>query len=274
MLNYNKLDVVIENRGIVADSVTVTSQSSVEPSYLIGHKNTFFSPKGQVSTTIQMSYLLRANGDPNLEIIKRLKTYNFTQNTVRLSIAGLVGTFHLNQFSFDVQPNEPVRASASYISYEPIVGQLQRSEGLFNYEDGNFVNVLHGWATYVTTSGSYLDVPTYNLQYSFNADWRPVPVLGQKQVAEVLFLSAQERLKFERDDFLHVNFSGEIAGSRLLTANSESDVQLKGLVFVWDNANNNTAFDLNLKNAVITSTEFGALASEYGKSSVTIEQSF
>jgi hypothetical protein len=275
MVNYDKIDIVINNRGVIADSISIVSTSAVEANPILGYRNNPFSTRGQVSSTVQMSYLLRANGDPNLELIQRLKNYDFSTNSVRIQVAGLVGTFHLTQFSFSVSPNEPVKASATYVSFEQIGGQLERSEGLFDFEDGNYVNILHGWATYVTSTGNYLDVPAYNLQYDFSVDWRPAFVLGQKEASMVVFGGAREKVEFERDDFLHVNFSGELGNQRLFSGvHPEKDVALKGLVFVWDSNNDNTAFDINLKNAVITQTRFGVNANDYGRSSVTMEQSY
>jgi hypothetical protein len=111
-----------------------------------------------------------------------------------------------------IQPNSTVKASASFVSYHPLTGDVgtkRTGENAITYNKSN--SLAHGWTTFITNSGTAREVPIYEFSYQFRAQWNPIYTIGHTYPRQVQLLSAGEMIVLDKDDFRHIAFSGEKA---------------------------------------------------------------
>src|SRR4051812_26164528 len=244
-MQFFDVDVVFNGKGLVADSAVISSENSLQTAYLLGAQFTNQVPAGPLKHSIAISYTLNAISDPNLAVLSSLK--NAVIAPLVFCVGGYSGVAFLESFSLRAQPNEPIRASVSYSCFEPLSGSFVAGAVSVSY-DTLVDDLAHGWTTYVTSTGSYLSVPTYELEYDVNVEYAPVYTVGRKSPYVVNFVNETERVGLVRDEHYQIEFSGERTEVRLFDRNSESQILFTGLAILWDSEKKNN-FSISLKDS-------------------------
>lgn len=270
MLKFNNIDILLNGRGIVAENASISSNNTLQSIYTLGNNNSSLEPNAGIRNSFKIDYLLDTSYDVNFSLVAAAKIGN-TIGPIPLEIAGYSDSVYLQSVAFQAQPNQPIKVAASYYSFTPISGQMTPKRGTISY-DVSVENLAHGWTTFLTSSGNYLSVPTYEFSYEATLEWEPTYIIGVKEPYLVQLLGGVEKLTFTRDTFSKILFSGEEATSSLLSSDFERQIGLTGLALSWNNTANSLAF--GLKNAKVTTTQLTAQVDSQIYTNVTINSSF
>lgn len=227
---FDKAVVTVNNINLMADSASIDYSNTVTPLYSLGRRGPFIqAPQGSVKSNFNINYYVSTVKEPNFTIANQIRTGHSTFNYIstQVAIAGITGQCYLESYSLKVQPNEPTRASVSYVAYSKLSGSLQNksdgSPGSSGYSGSSgfsgYIGAVattfdmnqlsHGWTSFISSTTNYKDVPTYSFEYNLNARWQPIYIIGNKYPIQVQLLGGQESLKLIRDVYKEVQFSGE-----------------------------------------------------------------
>lgn len=231
MVFFENVDILINNSGILADSASISSENNLKPIYSIGNKGTHnLSPAGPIKHTINFSYLLTVNQDPNFFIASGIKNNNnnpYTGVTIEVnSITGI--NCLLKSISYNARPNDVVRANAVYETYQDISGGFQETQA---YSGQYLTDVAHGWATYFSSNESYFTNPIYDLSYSYDVDWSVRYSLGKKEPVQISYISSNEKIELDQENYTKIEFSGQNALGTILE-NTETGLDFFSLNIV------------------------------------------
>jgi len=218
---WDNIDVLIGSTGLMCDSVSIESENNLRPIYSIGNKGTAnLSPSGPIKHTINISYVPIIDQDPNFHVASGIKNLSddSSYDPVVLEVGTLTGFGYLRSLSYSARPNDVLRANATYESFVNLSGTF--SEQTYSGDYKNKDNVAHGWTTFFSNQGNYYDSPIYNLQYNFNSQWAPRYTLGKNEAVQITHLSSREQVDLEREDYRHIQFSGEDSFDSLVSNNS------------------------------------------------------
>ena len=235
MIEFQNCKALVNGTGIIADSASLSTENNLSPLYVIGKKGIINnSPKGSIKNSFRFSYYPQLNSEPNVLISNLLKNFvnsGGNYSGVTLSICNITGyNCYLDSFSIKAAPNDLVRASASFTSFIPLSGSVNTG-----FNDIVIDSLAYGWATYVASGASYLTVPTYDFEYSFEANWSPFYVLGNKYPAQIDLLSCSEQIKLQRDAFYQSSFSGNDPCSQFMSCSLDgTDIEIANLSFVCE----------------------------------------
>lgn len=246
-LNYDQVDVLINNSGILAYDATITSSNSLKPVYILGRKNSLGQvPNGPVRSSINLSYLIETFNDHGYNRIQYLKTghENFNYPNDTLVIAGLTGQGYLSSYSFSAAPNEPIFSTCSYECFVDLSGDLTQKSASTRYNTSSGSGLAYGMTCFAFTSGNYAVIPEYDIKYNFKADWSPIYVLGSKSPSQVQFLSAEETFSITRDVYTGMQFSGQ-AATGYFRATGNTDIDLIGLGYLNNDARYLMSFNIS-----------------------------
>jgi len=244
MIYWDNVDVIIGgSTGIMADGASLSSKNSLTPVYSIGNIGTHnIVPNGPIINEFSFSYSPLVNGDPNFDIangIKELTNHLYTGVTIEVN--GITGfDCRLKSLSYQIRPNDIVRANATYESFVNTSGDAFANHSYSgDYKNKN--DIAHGWTTYFNTQSDYFEAPIYDLSYSFETNFSPRYTLGRKEAAQVSFLSATERVDIDQDTYSPIQFSGEDVFTSLLANNTS------GLDFMTLNIVGYSEYDTGVK---------------------------
>ena len=217
MVFYDNIDVAINGSGILAESASIAQVNYLAPAYILEKRGEMSQPvKDSIRSKIDIGYLVEVDHEPSLGIVNSIKEFRTDDHDAKpfvVEVANISGSFYLEDYQLRIQPNQTVKASASFVSYDPLSGDVSTkrvgSEAI-NYNQTN--SLAHGWTTYVTNSGVAREIPTYSFEYQFRASWNPIYAIGQPFPRQVQLLNAGEMIVITKDDYKHVQFSGQKAG--------------------------------------------------------------
>lgn len=132
-------------------------------------------------------------------------------------------------------------------------------------------NFTHGWTTFVTTSSGFLTTKTYEMDYNFQANWKPTYILGQKNPIQVDLLSCAENISLIREDFYNVTFSGQSGMGNIFALNEDGNIRMHKLGFLCDTGNSGVLL-FNVSGAVIHSTELNGRLDDFIKSTINLNK--
>lgn len=253
--DFEDVDVIVNGQGLSADSASIATDNSLEAIYTLGNQSVNTFPAGSIKANLSISYFLNCESDPNLITIAQIKAG--IPATSLVEIGGYYATSYLQSFSLKAAPHDLVKCNASYICFVPLSGELLPKRGGIDYKLA-YDKIGHGWTTYVTSTGSYLSVPTYDFDYSTQLSWSPVYFLNRKYPNRVNFLGGSERISLVRDEFFQVTFSGQNASTTVFNSNAENYIGFTGLASQWGESANHIG--LSFANAKVNSTIFDAKA--------------
>lgn len=234
MIEFQNCEVIINKSGILAESASLASTSPLSPLYALGRRSAICeSPVGQFATTLNVSYIPETIWEPNLEIIADLKTAhnNFTYPFITGSVGGVTGDFYLQSYNLRSVPNEPNKATVSYVGFKHISGSLQDKQAATIFDPLNSTGTMHGWVTFPNMYSTN-SAPIYEFQYDFRANWLPIYTLGNIYPTQVQLIGGAETLAFVRDVHSGILFSGESSVTHLDLSLTNSAVLLTGLSYI------------------------------------------
>lgn len=235
---FNNIDVKIQGSGILAESASISSKNSTQPVFTVGKiGQRGNAPFGPLTCSYNFSYFPELDNEPNRFISNTIKDMtNDLYSGVDIEVGGFSGSnCYLTRYNLEADANDPVRATANFISFGPISGAAANKLTTAPFYNRN--NYLaHGWSVYITDTGDFLTPnPTYNFSYSFDCNWNPVYIMGQTKPCNIRLMSATENVAFTRDVLTHILHSGVNLSSYLETT---GDCRMLNIEFAYDSSPN------------------------------------
>lgn len=220
-IDYKNVGISVDGCYILSDSISISENSSLNPNYVFNYlvpidKN----PTNGIKNNISISYFLEPILEPNYNIINSLKIYAPSGRTPSiLNIGNNIISGYLENYSFDITPNNSIKANASFVCFHEITGDFvnQSSSNLYNVL--NSYGIAHYWTTQVFNQDFSNTGSIIQGNYSFKANWEPIYVLGNKYPNSVNFINAQEDFNFISENIKHSLFTGERAETAFNTYN-------------------------------------------------------
>lgn len=217
MINFQNTLVKVNNTGIKAQSVSLSSNSSLSPIYALGYKEPLsHAVSGPQTTEISINYTPQADADPNWSLLNNKKTIYEVYNTspVPIILGGISGSFYLKSYSISFSPNSTVKAVANYQSFGQISGLLSPDSS--SPENNEYTGFFNGLSFNVNTYDPSIlgpalpaqSIDLYALSYSADFNINPIYGLGSKYPIQVNLLGGSEKLSFTKEDYVNPGFSG------------------------------------------------------------------
>lgn len=296
---------LVNMSGVMATNASISQSNAVEPAYVLGKYWAVNQvPQGPIKSTFSLSYYPTVSGDPNYHILNTVRglTDDVLYSGTRIIIAGVTGyNCYLRSYEIRSSPNNLVKSSVTYDTFTPLSGQISprafsttsdwgdlttmTSSG--DWEDltvmttsGDWGSIEdpvleffdrnpHGWTSYISSSGNSLIAPTYDFSYKFDADWKPTYLIGQKFPTQVNFMRGTEEMSFVRDNFTHIQFSGEEVTGTYITGDWKIDLFNYQLISTW---NNSGALTFDVSGAKIIDTKLVVDLDNFVRAATTIRR--
>lgn len=271
-MDLKDIDVIVGNVGILAQNVSVNTIANLKPEYYLGFNQASLKPQGNKNISINMSYFMNVRNEPHINIIESLKTNSSGISPIRLEVAGLKYSGYMQAFNFSIEPNGLIRNNVSYVAYATPSGTFSSKRGVINYDE-NVHKVGHASTSFVTSSGTFLSVPTFGLEYSFTATYQPIYTMGNLEVSQVVLNKATEDISITRNEYVEVLFSGQNITNETLSNNTEKNIELKSIRFNWSDIDI-VPITFNTKNAQIISTILTASENTPIRTKIDFQQNF
>lgn len=240
MLYFQECNVTINGTGLVCEAAQIDSKNSLTPIYVLGKKGTISqSPNGSIENVFNINYYIDLKREPSYGISNQIKTLtdDGSYSGVAIAVGGITGrSCFLNSYSFSVQPNDLIRANATYTSFRPLIGNLA-------FLSGDYYNTIqtlgHAWTTYALSTGNVTSLPVYKLDYNFQAEWKPTYTISRPYPVQVNLMSASEEISVLIDRYYDIRFSGESPMLRLFSggAINDSGIKVSGLAVLCTGGN-------------------------------------
>lgn len=193
----------------MADRVSVSRSNKISPSYSVGASSKIgYKHEGALEGTIEITYSLETQNEPNYAIVTGLKSYQSSHNGAAVSVAGLNFSGFLNSYNFNVSPNNVVSVSVGFSFFSETGGQFSSTDaGYSNYNLTQGSGLAHYWTSRVVGDG--VTGAVIELGYNFSAEWKPHYKIGRPYPYSVSFISATERIQIMSEYDIPVKFSGQ-----------------------------------------------------------------
>ena len=294
MYLFNNIHIAIDRSGILADDVSLSSSNSLDPIYSVGKRNPVsISPNGSLTNSIRISYTPQLDNNPvhsGMNSLRNLLTgdnmYSLHQaySGHTIEFAGLTGyDFYLQNYSVQIQPNLPVKANASFVSFLPLSGTILPKDSHIKYSTDLSAPVIpFGWSAFATNSSAALLSRVYGMDYSFDAQFEPTYQVGSTIPQQVNFMGADEKLSLVRDDFVKVYHSGRLAwasgdcysGVVVDSGTYDNLIDLYGINFICAGNTDLRVMQFDISGAKVTNTDLSVRVDDYLRSVTTITNSF
>jgi len=282
MVYFDNCDVAVNGSGVMATSANIQSQNYLDPAYILEMRGEMSKPAADsIRNVLNIDYYVEVDNEPNIEIINSIKAFRQDDHVAKpfpVEVAGITGNFYLQSYSFAVEPNKVTHARASFICYDQLTGNGDLStkkkgdEGI-DYNKSN--SLAHGWTTYVASSGTHIEVPTYKMDYGFNAEYKPIYTIGRKFPKQVQMIKANEEIKFMRDKYKHIVFSGEKAEEALPNFENDSEADLFEIEALCGSEESQTnQLKILVSGAVVTSTAVIAGVGKQVRTAVSVNRNY
>ena len=196
----------------MADAVSLSSQNSLRPIRTLGKKaQTSIEPEGSVSSDLSASYYIEVGKDLGYAEVSGMKaTTNFENLTPRtIEVAGVTGSFYLKSYKLTIVSNAAVKADVTYVSFEPLSGQITKKPNDLVYATG-FSGLAHYWTSEIYSDVGTVNVPIFNFAYSFSANLTPIYTLGRKYPKQVLLIASEEEVNILKDQYKPVALEEQV----------------------------------------------------------------
>jgi len=232
--NFDNVDVAVNRSGILSTNSSINTNNSIEAAYVLGYSRPINQlPFGSIKTTFNSTYFPVINQEPNFAVVNKIKSMINDSGYLgeRVEFAGLHHDYwFLDSYSLKVQPNNIVETTVNYSTFWQLCGgTLRPKSNQINYLDQG--SCMHSWSTYILSSGDYMNKPIYDFSYSFQANWRPIYIIGKKFPVEVKLLGASETISFNTDEYRAVLFTGENVYPNLLDSNN-GNIQFRNISII------------------------------------------
>lgn len=219
MLYFDEVDVKVNGSGILAESASVSTTPALETYLALGCKGPFSNtPAGGIKTSFQFDYFVEMVNDQAFNVATGLRNSHnaLTYSSVPISIAGISGEGYLESYSIRYSQNDLAKASATFICFSPVSGNLISKSNLVKYNPAkysglvNFTDLRYVSGIWDLPGWSY---PILDFTFAFNAEWEPVYIVGSKNPSQVQLHSINERVTFTSDKYYPLVFSGNESSS-------------------------------------------------------------
>lgn len=265
MIYYDQCDVVLNGSGIMAESAEIGVSPSLAPIYSLGRRGVWNqTPTAPITSNISINYYLESFFDHNKNTIDFIKTGDVTTYAPcsTIIIGNVTGSGYLDSFSFTAQPNSPIMANASYTCFHELIGDLQQKNNRYGYNKTNSSGLAHGYTLHVTSSGNSQIIPTYSLNYSFSADWKPMYKIGDKNPIQINYLGANERFVLNRDVYTGLNLISGVSMTGYLNVTGDTNLDIISLNSVANTTNLST-MNFNLSGAKVSNNLISAQIDDF-----------
>lgn len=223
----NNVGVFVDGSGLLAESASISQDINLTPIQVLNRKGAISQNiNGGPVSHFNISYLLELNNEPNIIQLSFLKTGWQNINPQIVSIAGITGNCYLESYNFSINPNQSVKSSASYISYNILSGYLQGNK-TYTYNLENSTGLAYGQTSFLGINANYNSPPTYSFSYQFSANWQPIYAFSGVYPIQVNLLGGQETFQFEKDFYTGISPSG----SNLTGIGNQDTINLYELAF-------------------------------------------
>lgn len=272
---FDNCKLMINGSGMIAENADFSTENTLSPNYSLGYNGPIsYSATGPVKASLQANYYPRLIRDVNFDILTAIKTGLENPTPVEIGLAGISGRYYLQGLSFRAIPNQPIKASVSYISFNEISGSyVTDTFKSGDYGEQNLDIFLHGWTTWVSEQGAFLSSATLDFSYDFSINMLPIYTLGSQFPSQINILGATERIDLTREQFYNLNYHGEDASIQLFNTTGVQEIKLQGLAFFSD-PNQSTSYVFNLKDAQITNTKVAATLDDIVRITTSIVKNY
>lgn len=295
MYLYNNIDFAIDRSGILADDVSLSSSNSLESIYSVGRRGiASISPNGPLTNRFRISFTPELDNNPvhsGVASLRNLLTgdnmYSLHQaySGHQIEFAGLTGySCYIENYSLHLEPNQPAKANASFISFLPLSGTLLPRDGHIKYSDDllGVPIVPEGWSAFCTSSSAAALSRCYGMDYEFSAQFEPTYQFGKTIPQQVNFMGADEKITFVRDDFVKVYHSGRLAwasgdcysGVVVDSGTYDNLIDLYSVNFICAGNTDFRNMQFDISGAKVTNTDLSVRVDDYLRSVTTITNSF
>jgi len=279
MVYFDNCDVVVNGSGILAESASVQSVNYLDPAYVLEKRGEAGQPvKDSIRSMIDINYLVEADNEPNLEIIETIKQFredDYVAKGFSVEVAGVSGTFYIQDYRLGIQPNGAAKANVQFVTYEPLGGSLSSKKvggDAIDYNKSN--SIVNGWSTFVTSSGAHAEFPTYDFQYQFRAQWVPIYAMGAKYPKQVQLMNASEMLNLTSNIHRHITFSGEKAEDAF-SVEFGSDMSIEAFeVDLLCDSSENSNLALTMSGGLVVNTSIEARVGDIVKTKIGVNRNY
>lgn len=273
MIFFNNCDVRVNGTGLMAESVSLSSQNSLRPIRPLGRKaQTSIEPDGAISSDLSVSYYIEVGQDlGRAEVLQMKATTDFETLTPRqITIAGITGNFYLQSYKIRVSPNEAVKADVTYKSFEPLSGQVTEKINDITFPTG-YTGLAHYWTSEIHSDAGVVNVPIFNFAYSFNARIDPVYTLGRKGPNQVLLISSEEEINVLKDQFKPITFYGMSGCEEFEDCLNNPRLRLYPLGRLCDE-DINTYMEFDMSGAQVSASNLSINVNDFAKTEIIMKR--
>lgn len=238
-LSYQNVNVTVGGSSLFATNASISFEVPLEAVRALGNPKAIANiPNGPVEGTLNISYLITS--DPIGTIFNSIINSPTTYNGTSVNIGGLPYTAFLTSHSLNGEANSIINGSASFRVFGPGGGIFSQSAA----GNSQASNIGHASATNLSITNAV------GFDYSASVNWQPLYVLGNSNVADVIFNSASQTLTLRGNNIgkyitpcptnetFNFNIGAICAGGSLTSVSiqdgklqsSESSVQAGGFV--------------------------------------------
>ena len=248
-LDYSKINVMVDGNYILVESLSLSQNSEQNPLYSLNNSRPYDNTPQGIKNTIDLTYFIEPESDPCYRVISGWKVNTASGSLLALLQIGEVSfNGHLNNYSFNVLPNQPVKARASFVYFHHTAGNL--SEQPFaddgnNYNLQNGTGISHFWSTDLTSGTGFTTInnnDVLQLDYSFRGNILPSYKLGSPFVSQVSVLDATEEINMVNEVQNIPRFSGQDFSTIF---NEVDNIRLKNLSSTWGDVVNKIDFSIS-----------------------------
>lgn len=237
-MEFSNCKLSINGYRILADSLSVNQSVSVSPLSVINFSSPLdYEPKN-LEGSVSVDYYVETRNEPNYAIVSGWKS-NTTGNTLSIiRVGSAIISGYLNNYSLSINPNEPVRAKATYSVFNNITGNMEdeissASQSLYNLTNGS--GIAHYWSTVLCNSSSdATGNGIIDMSYNISFDISPTYGLGNHAPKQVSSLSATEEISFTSQFQTNLYYTGN---SKNMLFTTHDIIKLKDLSSLWQQGN-------------------------------------
>lgn len=267
-LQFNKINISVNNTNILCESASLSQESLQKPLYGINYASPLDYSPNSLKNTLNITYFIEVNNEPNYNIISGLKLSNVTGDTQAIiNLGGIIFTGYLNKLTFTVAPVQTIKAQASYDIFTPITGNFAQG----NNTDGNLYNLTNssGLSNYfsVFLSSGNTNISSSNIlqfDYSFSCNIIPIFAIGNTYPVQVYISETNETM----NTISEIQNNNQFSGQNLIDLFGIDSIKLTNVSNTWGDSlnqlifsisgmkNNSSKLDINTNNLILFNNQF------------------
>lgn len=212
MITFETAQILVNNSGIVADTVSLSTEGTSTPVFVAGSKQyTQNAEFGNPVNKLSLSYIPMMNFDPILDTVKYYSTGNYWDADspfLRISLGGVSGIFYLDSFSLRTENNSPVSCSISLTNYHGLSGSLASNTPIISDRSPDELYALHSAALDLYSGNSFFYNFFDSINYSMAVEYGVNYTIGRVNPYKITPTLTSENLNIALDTYTAINYSG------------------------------------------------------------------